>query len=325
MNKIAAFSGRSLRNIVGQSECKVDLAPLVERNVPLIVDTDARRLGTGSAGLIGATLLELLACRLRERGEGRAQVLIVVDEFQLTPADWAAMVEGLRKFGGRFVLATQSLTALERTQPGLRGAVFGNQATIVCHRVSAEDARYLTAELDEAVERTDLINLAAHQAYVKTTDGTIRLPTFSIEVPLPPDGDPAVAANVIERSARMWGNPRALVEAAYQDYLYGLYMTDEPDGGTAPDNGWIPATAPGQGSGMPLAGATAPPAPSPPAQTTPAPAPRAHVTRPADPQTAAHGGRGSRKRRRHSHADRGGSPHQESLFGVATADQGQTS
>jgi hypothetical protein len=351
INKIAAFNGPSLRNVVGQQECKVDLAPLVEHNAPLIVDTDAGRLGVATAGLIGATILEQLACLLRERGEGRSRVLIVVDEFQLTPADWAMYVEGLRKFGGSFVLATQSLAALERTQPGLRGAVFGNQATIVCYRVSAEDARYLTAELDEAVERTDLINLGMRQAYVKTTDGAERLPTFSLEVPLLPAGDPAVASSVMDRSARLWGTPRAVVEAAYQQYLYRLYM--QPDTGNGADTStWAPAGVPAQGAGMPLAGSPTPPtagsttapatatAAPPSAATTPVPTsspctgtsavPAAPAATPSAGQ-AAHanaGPRGSapRKHTRSRNAPRGGSTEQASLFsGVVAAGKEQTS
>ena len=337
LNKIAAFSGRTLRNIIGQPECKVDLHALVERNAPLIVDTAAGRLGTANAGLLGATLLESLACLLRERGEGRARVLIVVDEFQQTPADWATMVEGLRKFGGHCVLATQSLTALERTQKGLRGAIFGNQATLVCHRVSADDARYLTPELDEAVESTDLINLGTRHSYVKTTDGTLRLPTFSLETPLPPRGDEAVATEVQDRSARLWGTPRATVEAAYQDYLYRQYMAtkdtpDTPEGDTAADPGWRPVTVPAQGSGKPLAAPSphqatvAPPAgsslsPAPQLGSPTSPTPPAPLATPAAQQGVVGKEQGHKKHKRPRRARRGGSAHQESVFGLTAPDQ----
>ncbi len=222
-NKVDRFNQEVLRNVVGQRATTLSLTPLLEHNAPLIVDTAAAQIGRDNAGLLGATLLDLLATRMRERGEGAQRLVIVVDEFQQTPADWATMLETLRKYGGSCVLATQSLAALERTQPGLRGAVFGNHGTLAVFQVSAEDARYLAPELNEDVEVADLINLPVRHAYVRATDGEQRLPVFSVEVPLPPAGDPQVARTVARRTAAQWGQDRSAVEAERQAFLARLY------------------------------------------------------------------------------------------------------
>jgi len=238
-NKVDRFNQAVLRNIVGQSATTLSLTPLLERNAPLIVDTAAGLIGRDNAGLLGAVVLDLVADRLRERGEGGGRLVIIVDEFQQTPADWATMLEGLRKYGALCVLATQSLAALERTQPGLRGAVFGNQGTLAIFQTSAEDARYLAPELNDVVEVADLINLPVRHAYVRSTDGAERLPVFSVEVPLPPPGDPAVARQVVERSRQDWGRERAVVETARQAFLERLYR---PAGSQVPGQGGGQAT-----------------------------------------------------------------------------------
>jgi hypothetical protein len=251
LNKLNRFNASpTIRNILGQGATTLSVAALLQRGVPLIVDSAAGVVGEDTAALVDATLLDLLACALRERsaaGGARKRVLVIVDEFHHAPANWAAALEGLRKFGASFVLATQSLATLEHLQPGLRASTFANVSTLVCLQTSAEDARYLVPELDEAVERTDLINQAVRHAYIKTTDGQTRLPVFSVEIPLPPAGDPTIAAAAIAASAGRYGRPRAGVEAARQaflQWLYGLVPTGQPSGGTGqPSGGAVPQAA----------------------------------------------------------------------------------
>ena len=74
-NKIDRFNQPILRAIVGQRETRLSLSPLLDHHAPLIVDTAAALIGVDNAGLLGATLLDVLACRMRERGEGAQRVV----------------------------------------------------------------------------------------------------------------------------------------------------------------------------------------------------------------------------------------------------------
>lgn len=219
ITKLNRFAATEVaRNILSQPRTTLDLKALVRERRVLLVNTAAGVLGPGTAGLLGATLLDLLGLVIMEQAslpaERRMPVLVLVDEFHALPAvEWAELLGQLRKFGGRFVLATQALARLDATDPALRGTVFGNVDTLGVFQVSAEDARYLKHELDGVVDETDLTNLPDHQLYLKTTAGDGRLPTCLVET-LPPCGGSADAAAALARaSARRYGRPAAEVEA----------------------------------------------------------------------------------------------------------------
>ena len=250
LNKVDRFNQEVMANIVGQSATTLSFDGLLDHAAPLIVDTASWEIGTDNAGLLGSTLLSLLADRMRARGVGAQKVAIMVDEFQMTPADWGSLVESLRKFGGSCILCTQSLAAIEDVQTGLRGALFGNLGTVVCFRVSAEDARYLVPELNEDVEVTDAINLPNLRAYIRSTDGRQRLPVFSVDVPLPPPGDTGIADAVLARTARAWGRDGAAALAQRQAFLERIYTPN----GLAPVQGGQSGSAPRSSGGGATAG-----------------------------------------------------------------------
>ena len=88
-------------------------------------------VGTDVAALLGATLLGLFHLTLAEQAEleraERRRFLALIDEFQVfLGADFGAMLAELRKYGGSFGLATQSLSYLDRLDRTLRSTVLAN-------------------------------------------------------------------------------------------------------------------------------------------------------------------------------------------------------
>ena len=131
-------------------------------------------------------------------------------------ADYEAILSELAKYGASLILATQSLArleALDRDQGrSLRATVFANLDGLFAFHTSAEDARYLVRELGGEIDEHDLIELGEHQCYARLSAGGERLPTFSLALDRPPNGDPDVRDALAELSAARYGREARAVE-----------------------------------------------------------------------------------------------------------------
>ncbi len=229
LTKLASFSGsRVARRVVGQARSTLNLSEVVRDGRVLLVNTAKGVVGAETATLVGATLLGTLHVALEEQArlapEQRRQTLVIVDEFQsLLGVDYGAMLSELRKFGGAFALATQALAHLDTLEQGqptaspsatLRATVLANVDALYAFAVSAEDARFLSRELDERVSVTDLINLDDYSLYAKLTLAGRRLPTFSLTLDPPPQGDPAEAQRLRARARARYARPVEVVDEA---------------------------------------------------------------------------------------------------------------
>lgn len=220
--KIQRFAGsRAARAIVGQPCSTIDPYAWLRTGAIVIMNTAKGEVGEDTAGLIGATLLNLVSLATAEQASldaaERRSVTLLVDEFHTMPgADYEGILGELAKYGANLILATQSLSRLETLDRehhrGLRGAVFANLDGLFAFHTSAEDARYLVRELGEGVDEQDLIALGEHQCYVRLSAGGERLPTFSVRLDPPLDTDPAVASQLAAASAAMYGRHWTAVE-----------------------------------------------------------------------------------------------------------------
>jgi hypothetical protein len=169
-NKLGAFlTDPGLRSILTAERSSFDLAEIMDTGRPLLVNLARGRIGEGPAQLLGALLaarvgLEGLARTDRPETE-RRDFCLYLDEFQMFSTEsFASMLAELRKYRVALVLANQYLGQLPAT---IRSAVLGNVGTLVCFRVSAEDAGYLAREFDEVFLPGDLVNLPNHNICVR--------------------------------------------------------------------------------------------------------------------------------------------------------------
>ncbi len=171
--------------------------------------------------LIGIVLLGLFQAALAEQAavpfEQRRRYLVLIDEFQVyRDANYQGMLAELRKYGGSFALATQSLAYLDRLDRTLRATVLANIDHLFAFHMAGEDARLLH-ELDGILEE-DITNLDDFQCYVKLSLGGHRLPVFSLQINAPPRPDEEGARLVRllsrERNARPAGVADELIRAS---------------------------------------------------------------------------------------------------------------
>jgi hypothetical protein len=222
LSKIHRFEGsRAARDIVGQPASTVDPSAWLRDGGIVIVNTARGTVGDNAAALIGGTLLNLVTLAVAEQARlapgARAPITIFVDEFHTIPgADYEAILAELSKYGANLVLATQSLARLLALGGddgrGLRATVFANLDGLFAFNCSAEDAEYLVPELGGAIDAQDLVELGEHHCYARLSSGGRRLPTFSVKLDPPLQGDPNLAAALVHASRERFGRDVALVE-----------------------------------------------------------------------------------------------------------------
>ena len=195
-------SSKRARAILGQSRSTIDMRRVIREGGILFVSTAQGKAGRDVAALVGASLLNLVDAVIREQGnlpfEQRRGALVVVDEMQSMPGvDYESMLSELGKFGGSFVLATQSLAKLDDLSRTMRDTILANVGCLAVFQVAGSDARQLVWELGkDRVAEEDIVSLPVHQCYVRATVGTERMPAFSMTVSKPEDGDPGVAERI---------------------------------------------------------------------------------------------------------------------------------
>ena len=183
-NKLGALlTDPRMRSIITAEKTSFDLATLMDEGKVLLVNLSRGQIGEGPAQLLGA----LLAARIGLAGlaradtpqENRRDFCLYLDEFQMFSTEsFASMLAELRKYRVALVLANQYLGQLEMT---IRDAVMGNVGTLICFRVSADDASYLAREFLPTFEALDLVSLPNYNVCMRLMiDGEVSRP-FSAE------------------------------------------------------------------------------------------------------------------------------------------------
>ncbi len=183
ITKLSKFaSSRVARRILGQPRSTIDLREVIRAGKLLLVSTASGVVGADLSELVGIVLLGLFEAALSEQAALppvlRRRYLVLIDEFQVyRGANYQGMLAELRKYGGSFALATQSLAYLDRLERTLRATVLANIDHLFAFHMAGEDARLLH-ELDGIAEE-DITNLDDFQCYVKLSLHGHRLPVFS--------------------------------------------------------------------------------------------------------------------------------------------------
>src|SRR5262249_53535083 len=184
VNKMSKYaSSLTARRILGQPRSTISLAEVVHHGRILLVSAASGVVGEDIAALVGATILGLFQAVLSEQVQlplqERRHFLLLVDEFQFFGgANYQAGLAELRKMGGPFGLATQSLEYLDKLDRTLRSTVLANVDHLFAFAMSGADARLLEREL-QGVEVGDLTTLDDFQCYARFSLDRRRLPVFS--------------------------------------------------------------------------------------------------------------------------------------------------
>ena len=169
-NKIGAFlADPVMRRILTAPKEPISIRRVMDEGKVLLVNLGKGKIGEDSSALLGGLLVTTIGLAAYSRAdsspESRRDFFVYVDEFQnFTTLAVANMLSELRKYRVGLTMAHQYLFQLE---PEIRHAVLGNAGTLISFRLGAEDAGYISRELEERFEVRDLLNLANRHIYLK--------------------------------------------------------------------------------------------------------------------------------------------------------------
>jgi hypothetical protein len=215
LNKVGAFTANPMiRNIIGQPKSTFNIRKIMDEGKILVVNLSRGLMGEDNAGILGAmmvTKIQLAAMGRQDMPmEERRPFYLYVDEFQNFATDsFATILSEARKYGLNLTIANQYISQMSEE---VRSAVFGNVGTILCFRISPDDAPFLQKYFEPQFEAADLIQ--QHSRFFVTTMmiADEKAPAFSaktLNLPLPPDD---LSSRIIALSREKYTQEHAVVE-----------------------------------------------------------------------------------------------------------------
>jgi hypothetical protein len=133
-----------------------------------------------------------------------------VDEFQNFATDsFATILSEARKYGLNLTVANQYVSQMSDT---VRDAVFGNVGTMICFRVSADDAPNLAKQFEPQFEPNDLLQMNNRHFIINMVIKGEKSPAFSATTLTLPPPQIDNTGRIIEYTRRNYSRSRAEVE-----------------------------------------------------------------------------------------------------------------
>jgi hypothetical protein len=216
VSKFDVFTANDyMRPIIGQQKSAFNFRQVMDERKILLVNLAKGRLGEINANLIGmifvGKILMAALSRVDDPTKSFAPFYLHIDEFQnvSTPAI-ASILSEARKYKLSLTMAHQFIAQLD---PNIKDAVFGNVGSIASFRVGSDDAQFLEQQFKPVFEAKDLMNVPNYNAFIRMLSNGIPTKPFSLATLPPIKSDVNKVAEMIEKSALLYGRPRAEIEA----------------------------------------------------------------------------------------------------------------
>lgn len=203
-----------IRNIVCQTNNKMNLADIMDNRKILLVKLSKGQLGESNANLIGAMMItriyQVAMMRAEKREEDRVPFSVYIDEFQNFATDtFENILSEVRKYKLNITVAHQYMDQLS---PSLRRTIFGNVANIISFRVGAEDAAILAKEYEPVFTVPDIMNLGVREMYLKMNVDGENTEAFSARTMNVPKLPYDYSQDIWGISRKVYARPRKEVE-----------------------------------------------------------------------------------------------------------------
>jgi hypothetical protein len=231
LNKVGAFTANPMiRNIIGQPKSTFNLRKIMDEGKILVVNLSRGLMGEDNAGILGAMMVTKIQLAAMGRADTpmdqRRPFYLYVDEFQNFATDsFATILSEARKYGLNLTVANQYISQMSEE---VRSAVFGNVGTILCFRISPDDAPFLQKYFEPQFEAADLIQ--QHSRFFVTTMmiSDEKAPAFSaktLNLPQPPDD---LTSRIVTLSRERYAMDRSVVEELVRQNA-GLAIDAQPE------------------------------------------------------------------------------------------------
>jgi hypothetical protein len=240
LNKVRQFLLRpGLRNVLGQSNPKFNLADLFNKPRIVLVPLNKGLIGAESAKLLGSLIVGLTWTLAMSRAgipeEKRKLVSVYIDELQdylSLPTDLSDALAQARGLGVGLTLAHQYR---EQLPPEIRAGVDANCRNKVIFGLSAPDAKSMSSFAQE-LEPADFMTLPRYHIYASFQQNG-RNTGWVSGTTLPMSEVSRNRANLREKVTARYGKPGAEVE---REYLEMLARCGASDAEAASESGFGP-------------------------------------------------------------------------------------
>ncbi len=225
LNKVGAFTANPvIRNIIGQPKSTFNIRQIMDEGKILIVNLSKGLIGEDNAAILGSFLVTKIQLAAMSRQdipniEDRRPFYLYVDEFQNFATDsFATILSEARKYGLNLTVANQYISQMSET---VRDAVFGNVGTMICFRVSADDAPILSKQFEPNFEALDLLQMHNRNFVINMVIGGEKTPAFSGRTLNLPPAQANNTPHIIEQTRHRYSRDRAEVEAEISELMMG--------------------------------------------------------------------------------------------------------
>lgn len=216
LNKVGAFTANPvIRNIIGQPKSTFNIRQMMDEGKILVVNLSKGLIGEDNAAVLGAFMVTKIQLAAMSRQdipniEDRRPFYLYVDEFQNFATDsFATILSEARKYGLNLTVANQYISQMS---DNVRDAVFGNVGSIICFRVSADDAPILAKQFEPNFEANDLLQMHNRNFIINMVIGGEKSPAFSAQTLNLPSPQIDNVGLIIENTRRNYSSSRSVIE-----------------------------------------------------------------------------------------------------------------
>ncbi len=170
LNKVGAFlTIPCVKKLLVENKEQLLLSQIMDTGKILLIDLSKGAIGQDAASLLGSLFLSGISSaayyRVHQNLEDRRPFHVFLDEFHhFTTLTMVNLMSEIRKYKVSCIMAHQYLGQLSAP---IRDAVLGNVGTIICFRISTQDAKYMAQEFYPIFQVHDLISLENFHIYLK--------------------------------------------------------------------------------------------------------------------------------------------------------------
>lgn len=171
-NKVGQFlSTPMIRNIVGQTKTKFDLADVLDSGKILLMNLSKGKIGEDNSSLLGSLMISQIYLAAVKRAslpeEKRRDFYLYIDELQsFATEEFPSILSEARKYRLCVIAANQFVSQLPDSS---KSALLGNVGSLIAFAVGSEDAKILSGELQPTFRIADLVELPKYMYYTKVS------------------------------------------------------------------------------------------------------------------------------------------------------------
>lgn len=210
------------RHILMQQKSALRIGELMDEGKILLVNLSKGDIGEDQSFFFGTILTSLIWMAALQRSNTperkRRDFFLYVDEFQnFATKQFTEITSEGRKYHIPLIASHQNIAQIE--DKNILKIVAGNAHAMICLKASPDDEAFILPFMEPEVKKGDIVNLAPHHFYMKTT-GDESEDAFSGEtVPLEAKMNEGVAKQVVASSRKQYATSRKKVEAYLEKLL----------------------------------------------------------------------------------------------------------